>query len=408
MDEFVKHRIFDCIDNEDYPSNATLARSCTAKFNTKNGMVFILCSGGNSTDEQKISQLAIDYAKTFFNANFYSTPKEALKKAFAFVNQRLNFTGLHNPLLAKKGISCIMCLLNDNLLYYAYSGDAWFFLKKGDTFSQLTANLSLVQTSLDDIVPNYSNRPLGLDPLLVNVFVCEIPILPENGDMMLFGIGFVFQRVSEKEIKNILTKEKTIDEKADLLLEAFGTSTNNDTAFQLLQFKNLKAGNKIPAGFDEIIIEIINFMTSKKGMTYILVFILIGASYVLGREMKECNTVTTQTNNVIQVPKEDNKITDTTIIYVVRDDKERITEVAKRFNVNAEKLMEQNSKITNVLKAGEELKIKVKAVYIYNGEKTIREISQMYNVPVNLINKANNINDSSVIKTPKEIFIPLK
>jgi len=407
MNEFIKYRFFDSVDNSDYINNKTLAKDCSAKFNTKNGFVFILSSGGASNEEKKISQMAIESTKTFFNAAFYSTPQEALKKGFAFVNQQINFTAIPNQRLAKKGISAIMFLMRDNLLYYAYSGDAWIYVKRQDSFSLLTSNLALVQTSLDEIVPNFSDKPLGLDPLLLNVFVCVQPILPFNDEIYLIGTGFEFQRIAEKDINNILSRKNTLKEKGDLLVERVSDSVSKDTSFQMIQFKNLGLNTKVPKGFDEFIIEVINFMTSRSGMLSVLVLIAIGGAYILGRVMKECPNVVQPT--VVKVDNSYKKTgydKDTTITYTLTKS-EKLTDIAKRFNVNAEKLMEQNSKQTNLLTAGEQINIKIKAIYTYTKQKSLDEIALYYDTPLAAILKANNITDTALINKNEQLFIPL-
>ena len=128
----------------------------------------------------------------------------------------------------RMGTTLIIGTLCGNRLYFAHIGDSRIYLLRGDIFTQLTRDHSLVQTLIDR--DEISAEEAAIHPLrhqITRVVGGDDHVSPEiasqaleAGDVILFCTDGLNGVINDLQIKNILNEPATEQQKADRLIKA--------------------------------------------------------------------------------------------------------------------------------------------------------------------------------------------
>lgn len=128
----------------------------------------------------------------------------------------------------RMGTTIVVAAVHGDRLYFAHIGDSRLYLLRGDLFTQLTRDHSLVQTMVDrgEITPEEAaihplrhqiTRVVGGDDYISPEIASQAL---EPGDLVLLCTDGLSGVVSPEELRAILTGSGTCQEKADALIEA--------------------------------------------------------------------------------------------------------------------------------------------------------------------------------------------
>lgn len=143
--------------------------------------------------------------------------QELIAEHIARANAAIFNTSQSNPECAGMGTTLVVCLFFDNFLAVAHIGDSRLYRLRGEEFSQVTRDHSLLQEQLDSglITPeeaklsqnkNLVTRALGIDPTVEpEIHVYET----EPGDIFMLCSDGLSDMVEDDEIRLTMITLKT-------------------------------------------------------------------------------------------------------------------------------------------------------------------------------------------------------
>lgn len=198
---------------------------------TPNGDVFVVCDGmGGHVGGKQASSIAVKSIIEYLKADKYSQPLQALNDALQYANmQILGYANAH-PELKGMGTTACIVLLQDSEAYIAHVGDSriYLYLGKEKQLHRVTKDHSFVQTLVDagqitdDEAEHHPNKnrilkALGIKPALEPSFNA---VKPKNDDVFLICSDGLSGMISDKVIGEIMSKETSLRQKGDLLINS--------------------------------------------------------------------------------------------------------------------------------------------------------------------------------------------
>lgn len=198
---------------------------------TPNGDVFVVCDGmGGHVGGKQASSIAVKSIIEYLKADKYSQPLQALNDALQYANmQILGYANAH-PELKGMGTTACIVLLQDSEAYIAHVGDSriYLYLGKEKQLHRVTKDHSFVQTLVDagqitdDEAEHHPNKnrilkALGIKPALEPSFNA---VKPKNDDVFLICSDGLSGMISDKVIGEIMSKDVSIRQKGDLLINS--------------------------------------------------------------------------------------------------------------------------------------------------------------------------------------------
>lgn len=213
--------------------------------NTQNGFVIV----STEVEKKHKNKQAIELIKksiiSFFEKRTHKKPKEAVEKSILHANRELYLEATQNKNLMSEKISCLVVLIREKQVYYAYTGTNNLFFKINGELIRITSGKS--RTEDDDLSETSYINSSQLNTNL-KVGVCKEAFTPSTDDY-IFVCSDAFVERSDDYVKSVLNNDKDIQKKAiqfaKYALKEEEISTQ--LAFLLLRF-NLKGGRQTKSG----------------------------------------------------------------------------------------------------------------------------------------------------------------
>lgn len=392
--------------NEDY----------LAYFDTFNGHVFVVCDGmGGHLGGEIASETAVEAIGVFFNEQYYKNPFEAVENAIVFANQKVYTRARQNTECFNMGTTIVLALIRDDRVYYGHAGDSRLYVLSENRLQQLTKDHSYVNQLIDQKLisakeaeshprRNEITRALGLAEN-VEAEVTSAAFLPNENDILLLCSDGLNNMLSDRHIQRILLADKSIEEKASLLID---TANNNggidNISVQLIRFYNIDrqyTPQKINNFRKSILIK---YLFVKKAQYVLVAFLVLAlALFLLMRKGDKTDTdkhglfiskghTTTKTGLLMIYP------------YAIQSG-DKLESIADKFNVDTNYLKMLNPNISVLLK-GKHIKIPIQDTYTVRTNDEIKLICKQYGIYPEDLMKVNDFYTENLI-VGQELIIPL-
>lgn len=198
---------------------------------TPNGDVFVVCDGmGGHVGGKQASSIAVKSIIEYLKADKYPQPIQALNDALQYANMQILGYANGHPELKGMGTTACIVLLQDSEAYIAHVGDSriYLYLGKEKQLHRITKDHSFVQALVDagqitdDEAEHHPNKnrilkALGIKPALEPSFNT---VKPKNDDVFLICSDGLSGMISDKVIGEIMSKDASIRQKGDLLINS--------------------------------------------------------------------------------------------------------------------------------------------------------------------------------------------
>ncbi|MDP4267965.1 MAG: Stp1/IreP family PP2C-type Ser/Thr phosphatase [Bacteroidota bacterium] len=221
-------------------------------FSTINGDIFVVCDGiGGHAGGDVASKLAVESFRQFFEKEYYENPFSAILKAFNFANSVIYDVSYEKPELKDMGTTCVLAMFRVDKVFYAHAGDSRIYYNSNCKLHRLTKDHSYVQGLVDKKLiteeeaenhpaKNIITKSLGHFPT-VQPSISEIPLFPDNDDILMLCTDGLTGLVKDTEIESILNSSKTLQQKAVLLIAHANENGGYDNStIQLIRFKEIE------------------------------------------------------------------------------------------------------------------------------------------------------------------------
>jgi len=212
---------------------------------TQNGFVIVSTEVEKKHKNKQAVKLIKDSVISFFSKRTHKIPLSAVKEAILYANRQLYLEGTQNENLTGEKISCLVVLIREKQVYYAFTGTNNLFFKEFGEFKRMTPGKS--RTEGDDLSETSYINSSVLNPNL-KITVCKQPFVP-NTDDYIFVCSDSYAERSDDYIKSVVNTDKNIQEMA-IDLAKYALEENNiktRLTFLLLRF-DLKGGRHTRSG----------------------------------------------------------------------------------------------------------------------------------------------------------------
>ncbi len=194
--------------------------------------VFAVADGMGGHEHGEIAcHLALDTVVQNAEAIAHAAPTELpgiLHQAIQHANTAILSQALTQDARNRMGTTVVVATINGDRLYFAHIGDSRLYLLRGEVFTQLTRDHSLVQTMVDrgDITPEEAaihplrhqiTRVVGGDDYISPEIASQAL---EPGDLILLCTDGLSGAAAPETLRAILESPHTAQEKADALVQA--------------------------------------------------------------------------------------------------------------------------------------------------------------------------------------------
>jgi serine/threonine protein phosphatase PrpC len=219
---------------------------------TINGYLFVVCDGiGGHVGGATASSIAVTSMVNFFSKEKYSNLKEALTDAIVFSNREILNVVAEKPELKGMGTTICVALINDDKVWFAHVGDSRIYLYNNQMqqLHRLTKDHSVVQALVDkgeitdaeaETHPQRNRilKALGIKNE-IHPDVCNMPLLPANGDIILLCTDGLTSMVSDNVLQHVLKQDLPLQEKGKRLRHLANEAGGNDNiTLQLMKISN--------------------------------------------------------------------------------------------------------------------------------------------------------------------------
>ena len=219
-------------------------------FDSPIGRVVVVCDGmGGENGGETASSMAVGIIEDIIKNNEFSNPNDAIVGSINAANQAVLHRSMMQPQLAGMGSTCVMAIINNGRVYYGSVGDSRiYYYNPSEGLVQLTKDQSFVQTLVDagEITEEEAeNHPrkneilnaIGLDGM-EPATVCDAPLLPAPGSMLLLCSDGLSGMVPNMTIKHVLARsEMPIEEKVQKLINLANEAGGLDNiTVQIVEF----------------------------------------------------------------------------------------------------------------------------------------------------------------------------
>ncbi len=210
-----------------------------AAFESLNGYVFVLCDGNDELGE-RARDIALDRIRYFMGNEYIVDPFEAVQSALIYTGGYIyKHVRQEDDIYKDMKVSCVCVLIRENKIYYSSLGNCHIYLYTGKGLYRLTKEALFDEQhgKSDDIsAPGL----LGNDKVAAP-FVCQQPVVPVNGDVLLLCTDGLYEHVSHKNIKKILSDPMPVHTKTSRLADIANEAGGRDNAtIQIISFYNLE------------------------------------------------------------------------------------------------------------------------------------------------------------------------
>ncbi len=212
---------------------------------TQNGFVIVSTEVEKKHKNKQAVELIKNSIISFFSKRTHRRPLIAVKEAILYANRQLYLEATQNKNLMGEKISCLVVLIREKQVFYAYTGTNNLFFKEFGDLRRITPGKS--RTEEDDLSETSYINSSELNPNL-KVTVCKHPFNPSSDDY-LFVCSDTYAERSDDYIKSVVNKDKDMQEMA-IELAKYALSENNiktRLTFLLLKF-NMKGGKYTNSG----------------------------------------------------------------------------------------------------------------------------------------------------------------
>ncbi len=198
---------------------------------TPNGDVFVVCDGmGGHVGGKQASSIAVKSIIEYLKADKYPQPLQALNDALQYANMQILGYANGHPELKGMGTTVCVVLLQNSEAYIAHVGDSriYLYLGKEKQLYRITKDHSFVQALVDagqitdDEAEHHPNKnrilkALGIKSVLEPSFNT---VKPKNDDVFLICSDGLSGMISDKVIGEIMSKDASMCQKGDLLINS--------------------------------------------------------------------------------------------------------------------------------------------------------------------------------------------
>ncbi|HKK59881.1 MAG TPA: LysM peptidoglycan-binding domain-containing protein [Salinivirga sp.] len=423
-------------------SKARHNQDAYAEFQIPGGYGFAICDGINGKEGGGAiaSKMAIESIKRQFRNTQFKNPQKALTNALTLANFQLYDHIQKNERFKGMGASCVIVLVIDERVYYAYIGNVRFYILRDNTIYRLTRDHTKAQTALAQNKINeeklesdpgfyIADRALGFDKD-VNFSVCKQPISMEEHDMLLLTSDGLFKELTENQIAEVVNDpDASVDFMATNLAQKADQAGGNDNI--TLTLMHVFDPQKVP--FTPETGEKTEIVEGKKGIPKAvwivlgvigLVALLYGISEiafnherVTTEQKPQKSVVDTQPKDTIKPArtedltkkkeKEPQGIKPEFIPYKIEKG-DNFYRLGIRFNVTVQLLEKVNNVQAKRLRLGQRIRIPVKAIHKVEKGEMLSTIAEKYHTPVKDILKANKLDDADRLSEGMVLNIPLQ
>jgi serine/threonine protein phosphatase PrpC len=418
-----------------------------AEFRVPGGYGFAICDGinGNEGGGAIASKMAIDSIKRQFQNNQFKSPQKALANALTLANFQLYDHVQKNERFKGMGTSCVIILIIDNLVYYAYIGNTRLYFLRENTIYRLTRDHTEAQTdfvnkkiSEDQLEshPGYykPDRALGFNKD-VNFSVCKQPIAIEEEDTLLLTSDGLFRELSESQIANLMDDpDASVEFVANNLAQKADEAGGSDNI--TISVVHVFNAAKVPFVPDVNVVQTKEPIYKKvPRIIWVVLGILALVAILFGiNEMVFTNESVTQKQieeqtqlEAQQQPKEDSSLQKEVIeqateevaepqenvitpeyITLKIDKGDNFYRLGIRFNVTVQYLERINNVQSKRLRLGRQVRIPVKAIHKVVPRENLSLIAQKYQTPLRDLLKANKLESADKLSEGMELYIPLQ
>lgn len=201
----------------------------------------IVCDGmGGHVAGATASKLATESFLNFVNESKSQNIPELLKAAIENANEIVVEAANKKPELKGMGSTLVVTAIKDNKLYYAHVGDSRIYLLRGNSLTQLTEDHSFVaemvkagiiteQEAKTHPRKNEITKAIGIRSRLEPT-ICKESIHLKKGDFILLCTDGLTNMVHEDVIRDIVSSNENIEEKAKQLIDAANNAGGHDNS----------------------------------------------------------------------------------------------------------------------------------------------------------------------------------
>ncbi len=209
---------------------------------TTNGYVIISAEAETDIPNRHVLDRFRESVIDYFRTKNHRNPRTAVREAINHAQRQLYFYGQHDDRSLGKTLSCLVVLIHEKLVYYAYVGNNNLFFKTGKGVQRLTTGVSMVENDELDEIPLVNSSILNLD---LDIKVCTEPLNPDTDDCLLVCTR-EFVKTSDEEVDKILAEGSDIQQKAGgmlrfLIQDMLAVDQAEPMSFTLVRF-HLQSG----------------------------------------------------------------------------------------------------------------------------------------------------------------------
>jgi len=373
-------------------------------FDTPNGHVFVVCDGcGGLPCGERASQCVVNSMKFFFNNFYYKDPIDAIRDAIKYAHNFLISEGEKDWECAGMATTVVLVLIRYNKIYYGHVGDSRIYLLCGRDFRQITHDDSYVQHLVDkgEITQEQAEthprknellQVMGQTNGMPEPHVCQQPIMPSNGDLLMLCTDGLFNMVPQHEMMAVLSQRGYIEDKgAQLIKTALDNGGLDNVTLQIIKFFNVEITAESTGQSAIISASENNVPKGRTSLTIaILAIIIVVLSVMLYlRQNRRHDAYTPDSYQQSEL--------------MMRYDLDTIANadsIIQMFGIPNDKVIYTNDKDHRLMC------IPVKAIITTRYYDNLNTLQMLYHTPKEKIIRANNLSDGQ-IKPAQQIIIPL-
>lgn len=212
---------------------------------TQNGFVIISTQIENAEQNKQAINIVQESIISFFSKKTHKRPHLAVHEALLYANRELYMSATQNEKLKGLKLSCLVILIREKLVYYAYAGKANFFIKSEEKLSRITPGKIQNENDILEEAGYINSSEINPD---LEIVVCKQPYLPKTNDY-IFICSDEYVKESDRYVKEVIDKNPNL-QKTAVEFAQYSLNQHNLKArltFLLLRF-NIKGGKHTLAG----------------------------------------------------------------------------------------------------------------------------------------------------------------
>jgi serine/threonine protein phosphatase PrpC/LysM repeat protein len=409
------------------------------KFDLIGGIGVVICDGIDGINNEGgalAAKLAVEGIKRHFRKNPVRNPIKALQGAMMLANFLVYDHAMKNERFSQMGVSILVVLIVDGLVYYASVGTNILALQREGVLYQLV--------KLDSDSPS----PVSLLGREKNArfSMCKNPVQAIAGDVVLCATDGLNTGFSDEQIAELLSQE---DISVDVLsyqiiykIEELQIPDNATVGITRLTDSSELPKVGSPVEVEKEIIPAPEHANPMKNKRFVLIFILVlvvtvglvVSKYLFvddgvsnedslvkkkteriqpeesNKSSKDSEATAKKTTKGEDKPNEANRSDDNDkfqlMDYTVQKG-DNFYRLSLRFNVPSSRLEKVNKMTSAQLRFGQKIKIPVKAIHTVKTGESLASIAGDYHISKNDLLKVNQLKNENQLKVGFKIIVPL-